>query len=604
MPLTPEDQLRVEEAEREAQAGGSAKLLSKNTSESQKLGPFSVACTVWNRCIGSGIFVAPAIVLKATNSPGVSLLLWALGAFVGLCGLLVWLELGLSIPRFRVPRVGNDLNDNDDGIFTNVPRSGGEKNYLEHIYHSPQFRTTCIYGFIFVVFGNLCGNAIAWGIYVLQAAGMDDNAPLSRGLAVVALSVACALHAGWRQGGIVVNNVLAVIKVCILLAIIAIGFASAAGASFGNDSRERRYSVISAEETNFNVHKSFSNAQTDFASYVNALLFTVYSFGGFHQPFYVMSEVSQPKKKFAKSVSVAMICIVVLFLLVNVSYLCVVTNDGDLDAEVDMATVFFRKVFGNETAPRVMSGIIALSIFGNIVIMTFTASRVKQEIAKEGVLPFSRFFSMDVSTPVAWAWRKLRPSKASGKDAWLEQSPAPALFLHWLFTMLLIAATSSLAPAVAYQVLVSIYCYTLILLAGLFVAGGLLYLRWVKGKEWTENIGFRPWGGPIAAIIYSATCMFLLIATFVPPSAKSPFSEANRGYNWYVAPTVGISSAVTGYIYYLVFAKVIPRLRQQVLVVERDPLIVRQGGKPNGEWVQDLETIDFWWSARDPKSTV
>lgn len=148
MPLTPEDQLRVEGAEREAQAGGSAKLLSKNTSESQKLGPFSVACTVWNRCIGntvislrllrivtdehigSGIFVAPAIVLKATNSPGVSLLLWALGAFVGLCGLLVWLELGLSIPRFRVPRVGHDLNDNDDGIFTNVPRSGGEKNYV------------------------------------------------------------------------------------------------------------------------------------------------------------------------------------------------------------------------------------------------------------------------------------------------------------------------------------------------------------------------------------------------------------------------------------------------------------------------------------------
>lgn len=40
-----------------------------------------------------------------------------------------------------------------------------------------------------------------------------------------------------------------------------------------------------------------------------------------------------------------------------------------------MATVFFREVFGNELAPRVMSGIIALSIFGNVVVMTFTASR-------------------------------------------------------------------------------------------------------------------------------------------------------------------------------------------------------------------------------------
>ena len=81
-----------------------------------------------------------------------------------------------------------------------------------------------------------------------------------------------------------------------------------------------------------------------------------------------------------------------------------------------MATVFFREVFGNDLAPRVVSGIIAFSIFGNIVVMTFTASRgmlqpslyqghssmsanppalhtVKQEIAKEGVLPFSLFFA-------------------------------------------------------------------------------------------------------------------------------------------------------------------------------------------------------------------
>ena len=42
-----------------------------------------------------------------------------------------------------------------------------------------------------------------------------------------------------------------------------------------------------------------------------------------------------------------------------------------------MATVFFQDVFGNEVAPRVMSGVIALSLFGNIVVMTFTASRGK-----------------------------------------------------------------------------------------------------------------------------------------------------------------------------------------------------------------------------------
>lgn len=183
--------------------------------------------------------------------------------------------------------------------------------------------------------------------------------------------------------------------------------------------------------------------------------------------------------------------------------LCVVSQGEELSGASDMATLFFRKVFDNNTAPRVMSGMIALSIFGNLVIMTFTASRgtslapiltsslivhcntVKQEIAKEGVLPFSKFFAMSNITPFAWMKGKAQLPSSSEED---ERSPMPALFLHWVFTMLLIAATSSLAPSVAYQVLVSLYSYTIVAMGGFLTAGGLLYLHWVKGSEWTDNI--------------------------------------------------------------------------------------------------------------------
>ena len=55
--------------------------------------------------------------------------------------------------------------------------------------------------------------------------------------------------------------------------------------------------------------------------------------------------------------------------------LCAVSVDLRLNENLDMATVFFGQVFGNDLAPRVMSGIIAFCIFGNIVVMTFTASR-------------------------------------------------------------------------------------------------------------------------------------------------------------------------------------------------------------------------------------
>jgi hypothetical protein len=89
------------------------------TSE-QKLGRFTIVSLHLNRSIGSGIFVTPAIILRGTGSVGASLLLWAAGAIISTSGLLVWLELGLSVPRQRVR----------DGSKKSVPRSGGEKNYV------------------------------------------------------------------------------------------------------------------------------------------------------------------------------------------------------------------------------------------------------------------------------------------------------------------------------------------------------------------------------------------------------------------------------------------------------------------------------------------
>jgi hypothetical protein len=89
------------------------------TSE-QKLGRFTLVSLPLNRIIGSGIFVTPALILKGTGSVGASLLLWTAGAVIAASGLLVWLELGLSVPRQRVR----------DGSKKSVPRSGGEKNYV------------------------------------------------------------------------------------------------------------------------------------------------------------------------------------------------------------------------------------------------------------------------------------------------------------------------------------------------------------------------------------------------------------------------------------------------------------------------------------------
>ena len=64
---------------------------------------------------------------------------------------------------------------------------------------------------------------------------------------------------------------------------------------------------------------------------------------------------------------------------------------------------------------------IALSALGNVFAQTFAMPRVKQELAKEGILPFSRFWASD----------------------WPFNAPTGAIFLHWLFTTALILGSQT-----------------------------------------------------------------------------------------------------------------------------------------------------------------
>lgn len=209
--------------------------------------------------------------------------------------LLVWLELGLSVPKYDLS--GRDSTEPHEGETTLecVPRNGGEKNYLEYIYKAPKLRTICMYGVVYVILGNLSGNAIAFGYYVLNAAGIEGHAPAARGLAVGCLTVACLLHASWRNGGIMVNNALACLKVLILLAIIGIGFAASAGAKFGHGPvhGDTIDPITGKATSNFNTSSSFAHPRHDAASYADSLMFIVYTFSGYEQPFYV-SSVPQP----------------------------------------------------------------------------------------------------------------------------------------------------------------------------------------------------------------------------------------------------------------------------------------------------------------------
>lgn len=281
---------------------------------------------------------------------------------------------------------------------------------------------TSMFGVMFIVLGTLAGNAVAFGIYVMIAAGKDpinknDNsyqkAPVI-GLAISVMTICCLFHAISRRGGILINNFFAVTKVGILVVIAILGFVHAggkylrspAGASSSTAFDITNMKVDNAPDINFGSDSFQSTGGV--SNFAQSLLFAIYPFAGFEQPFYVLSEVATPKKVFPRAAIIAMLTTIVLYMLVNISYLCVIPKESYTQVTgttIDMATAFFHDLFGPGAAPRAMAGLVAFSILGNILVLTFTAARVKQEIAKEGILPFSLFFATGKITLWARFWR-------------------------------------------------------------------------------------------------------------------------------------------------------------------------------------------------------
>src|SRR6266404_8013629 len=103
------------------------------------LTPFSRLTTVGSvgNIIGTGIFSTPSSIIGSVGSAGVSLMLWVFGFVLSFCGLFVWLELG-----------------------TMIPRSGGEKVYLEAIYRRPKNFATVIYATNIIVLSFSSGNCL------------------------------------------------------------------------------------------------------------------------------------------------------------------------------------------------------------------------------------------------------------------------------------------------------------------------------------------------------------------------------------------------------------------------------------------------------------
>jgi hypothetical protein len=227
--------------------------------------------------------------------------------------------------------------------------------------------------------------------------------------------------------------------------------------------------------------------------------------------------------------------------------------------------------------------------------MTYTAARVKQEIAKEGILVKSLFFATAYKTVdgIFQQWR----SKVKIPEEKIEHAPTAAFALHWFTSIFLIAITAPISdPRQSYQLLVDLFSYAIVLVLGTWVSGGLLMIKIHKSRwHWQEGERrrYRPWLSPVHVVVYGGTCAFLAIAAFVPPGSKSPFDASFNRLPWYVVPAIGASAPFWGILYYygLLIYQAITGTHLEVI---RDRHTIPDPDCP-GEYVKLGEIVDHWW---------
>lgn len=290
-------------------------------------------------------------------------MLWLVGGVLTFCGISVFLEFGLAIPR-----------------------SGGEKNYLERVFRRPKYLATCVLASQMILLGFSSGNALAFGRYVLFASGYssDDGWP-ARGIGCACITFAVVLHATFPKVGIRLFNVLGVFKVVILLFIVFSGFAALAG--------RRRVPDPGNFRDSFTISSGDGYGGGGAYAYSNALLNVVYSYKGWENANYVVSELKDPRRTLAVAAPLAVAGVTVLYLLANVAYFAAIDRAELAKSEVLVAGLFFRNMFGDGAAARTLPVFVALSNLGNVLAVSFAHARLNQEMAKEGLLPWSRFWA-------------------------------------------------------------------------------------------------------------------------------------------------------------------------------------------------------------------
>ncbi|MFH0989521.1 MAG: amino acid permease [bacterium] len=229
--------------------------------------------------IGSGIFLVPAsIALILPSSPSI-ILVWIFGGIISLFGALSVAELGAMYPN-----------------------AGGQYVYLREAYGP---LSAFLYGWTaFTVILTAAISAVAVGFATYLGYFIPLSAMGIKIIAIWSIILLTTINCFGIRLGAIVQNGFTILKLLIIVALIVLGF-----------------TMTNAQSLDL----SLTNIPFSFSSFLGpfgiALVAVLWSYDGWIEITYVAGEVKNPQKNIPRSIILSMLIVLVIYTLVNITYL-------------------------------------------------------------------------------------------------------------------------------------------------------------------------------------------------------------------------------------------------------------------------------------------
>ncbi len=326
------------------------------------LGPWAAMAMVVGHIIGTGVFLVPSTMTRATGSVGLVFLVWIVGGVLSLFGALTIAELGAAMPEAG-------------GAYVYLKRGLGPVwgflfGWMNNMVGKPASIATISAGFLIFVSFFLPG--VRTPIFTLHV-----NVPFTehtsefvftwaQPLAAAAIAFMSFInYLGVRLAGRL-QVVLTVLKIGAILAVVFLGFLFAG---------KRPPSAQPLFPPSLNVGL--------LAGFLTAMVGALWAYDGWMDLTFAGSEIINPQKNIPRALVGGTLTVGVIYLLANAVYFRVLPLEAVAAAQnVASETV---RVFAGARAAAWITAAMVVSAFTTLNSSVLTGSRVPYAMARDGL---------------------------------------------------------------------------------------------------------------------------------------------------------------------------------------------------------------------------